>query len=249
MAQGIERWYTPGPATTTQADRRAAIHLADLIRQKCRDFFAKNPSGKPEPLPDLEIDEITEQLSAQLTPDELAENLEKLDPDEAIEVMAVASRCVSYLAGILPRRTIDTPTGPERAQLGHSETILFRRQYEAVNDPLTVMADLCSGTITRAQSRGFAACYPAVMAMVRGELFEGLTDARAEGGEKWRLARWRQRALESFLDIAATHGALAAEYQAGFTHSEQKSAEQSAAQQTAPSLPDQTTPTQRIEAR
>lgn len=245
IVQGFARWLSPGRAVTTNAHRTAAERLPKTIAAACRAFFEDKPSGRPERLPDLDYEATRDALLSPPSPSTLAEKTIGLD-DDAPEVIAVAGAAWKYLADALPKRTVDTPIGPKAAGAGHSEILKFRRQFAAVDRPIeSVFGDLASGTLSRAQSRCFAEVFPNVFAFSKSVLWAELT---AHVGEKDTLARWRQRALEAFLDIAATPGAIAAEYQAKFSKPT-AAAEPPAAPGSAPVMPDMSTSTQRVEMR
>ena len=137
-------------------------------------------------------DRLTEQVARGLEP------IGASSPKITAEAVGVAARGVSFLQSKLPSLRIDSyslqPT-LQRPRASDAEVSKFFRYTEALDNPLIVLQEAKSGSLSRDHVEAVKAVYPELYGQMRGAIFQQLTT------RKTRLPYAKEVQLGILLDL------------------------------------------------
>lgn len=146
---------------------------------------AANESGRARYL--RRVDEIGAlQANPGLVSARIAQSLSPVGeaaPEVTKAATAVAFRGLDFMASKLPPSRIDPyslqPQLQPRARASDAEIAQFMRFSQAVDDPLLVLNEAKSGTLTRDHVEAVKAVYPEIYDQMRSEVMRGLVDSKS----------------------------------------------------------------------
>lgn len=248
-AIGLDALLSPEPLRVTAETRREAGRLGATIRKEMRRFLTAANFDRDRPLPAFKYREALEQLTGELSATHVADKLGALkDETEKMALDAAAGVALTFLRGILPKRSRQTSTGPQTVEPNMADLSAFRRAHAVVNRPLLVLEDLNEGALAGDQVDALAAVYPSLYDVVKQEIFLALADIKAKR-PRFELAAKKDKQLQVLLQTRTWNPELAREMQKAFADVEAAAmaGKGGGGAATGPSPMD--TPTRRIEAR
>jgi hypothetical protein len=213
---GIARLLDKEPKAIGQADARRAAALPERIATDLKEFLSgaalTKPSSEAYKFPynerATEIIEADNDVDARLQ----GALADASDQDLVYSYSTLARAALGYLREHIQPRTSPTFGGDIPIEPGIFETYGARRVFRAVDDPMTIMEDLRSGTIVSDQVQAMIDVYPGLYKMVTDLLVDAIADRQVKDS-KWQPS-WRKRnALETLLQLSRVSPELAAELQ------------------------------------
>ncbi len=134
--------------------------------------------------------------------DEQAQQTNDAAPDTTVALGAASTRAVSFLASKAPKAPKAGPLAPEW-EPSAAELATFRRYYEAVQSPLSVLKQAQEGTLTPEAVEAVATVYPQLMDRIRFAALDKLSD-------RTKPVPYRQRLMLSLLLGQDMDGSLSA---------------------------------------
>ena len=174
---------------------------------------------------DLDYDATVALLTGDHADDaRVAEAISGIDADEVkIPFIAVLDRAIQYLRNSIPRRARVTFSGPRDIPPSDQERSRFARTYAAVDAPMTVLADLNEGTISREQVAALGTVYPEMYALIKRTLFIAMADMAGKR-PGFELSLSKERVLGILLDAETMSAKLAKELQDAFATAKEQAA-------------------------
>jgi hypothetical protein len=156
--------------------------------------------------------------------DETTQATYETAPNVTAALQQTAIRGAMFLASKMPRASSPQLPFDKDYQPSPSQVTRFDRYYEAVHDPLTVMAQLKEGRVLPESQEAVAAVYPSLMAEMKQEVTSKLADYKA--GDKSHLTYQQKLAIGKFLgaplSTSATPQAIAANQASHATPTQQQ---------------------------
>jgi hypothetical protein len=156
------------PVAEAASDGRSKVSQREKFAQ-LSDVIAKASAN-----PAATVDRVERSLGA------LADHA----PRTANEVVMTTIRGADFLASKLPPSRQDQyslqPQFQIRSRASDAEISQFMRYAQAVDDPLIVLREAKSGTLTRAHVEAVQAVYPKLYDEIRGTVFRSLVESKSE---------------------------------------------------------------------
>lgn len=252
---GIDAFLDPGPLRVTAGQRDRALKYSTKMRDELKSFLTNGAYDRGAPLPAFNYKKVLAQLNDFPTEPEqqqahVAEKLAgfHVAPDAAVAFVHAAGEAVKYLQGTCPKRQRTTSTGPVLMQPNGQDISRFRRAHAAVQDPMSVFADLREGLLTKDQVAAFADVYPALYEDAKVSVQEILTQLKAEKNS-FALGYGKDRTLQKFMGVDNTDPTLTRALQESFKPGADKTQQTPGAPlNVSPDVMGQT-PTQRVAAK
>lgn len=200
---------SPSWSLETQADVLAFPKRAKALLIKSLGRTA--PEGEDEE-PPFDYDEAKKLLEAD--DDEIERRAEALFsalPDDIQDdVQAAASRAISYLQDIFPRRVTKTTARMDVSPPEPFELDRFARAWRVVTDPLHALRAMAEGGLDMVSVEALAKAYPAIYEMVSGRtepgtpgggglLDEAIATMKGRRGERWDITDDQDRQVKILL--------------------------------------------------
>jgi hypothetical protein len=251
---GLDAFLDPEPLRVTAEQRDRALRYSSEMRDQLNSFLTNGAFDRGEPLPAFNYRKVLGQLSDFPTDEEqqmhyIADKLAgfRVSPEAAVPFTHAAGGAVQYLQGVIPRRQRVTSTGPVLIQPNGQELSRFRRVHAAVQDPMSVFADLRQGVMTKDQVTALAEVYPALYEDAKASGQQLLTKLKAEKNS-FALGYGKERMLQRFMGIDKIDPQLTRALQESFRPGNDKTASDGGQLNISPGVQGQT-PTQRIAAK
>lgn len=211
-AMGIDPLLMGRPRLTVETKEKAAGYEALIRRQMLRAI-----SGDPE---DGEVDEdeqpfdfkaVSKALVNMGSRDQIAAfNVAFPDPTESAAVQAIATRIMRYLYDHLPRRQRLEITGPVDVRQSDVVVNRFRRLWEVACNPLVIIKEIASGSLSRDQVRAVEDLWPGVYASMRKAVLLAISKIKSRR-KGWEPTRGKDLTLRTFMQTDVIDPQLAAE--------------------------------------
>lgn len=204
---GIDAFLDPDPLRVTAEQRERAMRYGQEMRAELKSFLTNSAYDHGAPLPAFDYRKVLKQLNNFPTEPEqqmpyLAEKMAgfRVAPDAAQPFLYAAGNAVKFLQAVIPKRQRVTSTGPVLMEPNGQEISRFRRAHAAVQDPMSVFADLREGALTRDQVKAFAAVYPSLYEDAKLSVQAILTQLKADKNS-FALGYGKENLLQKFMGV------------------------------------------------
>jgi hypothetical protein len=153
-----------------------AGRLADYTKGYTASRLAVSNKAKYEKITDQVKELATNPVTAIDKFHASVEGLESHAPRTAAAMQQAGSRAISFLMSKIPQPQqgpLAPPPEPSNAQIG-----IFGHYYRAVEDPLSVLKDAASGTLTHAGVETLMAVYPTLYDNIKTTILSELSDKK-----------------------------------------------------------------------
>lgn len=170
--------------------------------------FLSGGDAKESEFPSFDYADVKALLEGQA--EKHAEALRKVADDP--QVHADVTRILGYLQSSIPRRVTkstvkQTVLPPEAFELGR-----FRRKWMVATRPVTVLEDLCNGSIDTGMVAAFAAMWPETYKMVKQMVDDSIAAMKDRRGENFDLSIGRNADMCVLLQAPSVNFELANDY-------------------------------------
>lgn len=164
---------TDGPAPAS-----SAANVTDKIRERANKFASARPADQRPEQP-FSIMRLSEALHRDPGIPEKMASFADLPEELSFALAERATAAISFLRRSIPATTRPGILGPEERKPSSREINRFRRVFEVVNDPISAMDDLVSGSLRREQVDALKEVYPLLYKDAVGAVLTSLGDAKA----------------------------------------------------------------------
>lgn len=235
---GILRALEPGPVRVTRSQLAQADRLPAEVRERLDAFLEAEDFRKVGEPRTLNYERMLELLTEPITEARLRENVdgwaEQVLADEYADALG---RAWAYLQGKIPIKRREHLTGDENVRPSDLELARFRRVFEVVEDPLSVLERVAEGALLPDEVTVLQEVYPAITELLRGKkgapglVGDALADEvvrRRKTDKNWHIPRRKEVMLRRLLNQpkGALEGAVASQIRQDYDRARQQSEQQ-----------------------
>lgn len=160
---------------------KAAL-IKSPIAEKLKEDKVEKPKNEQQAFQQIRENIIELSTDAEKMQDRLIRStagLARVAPETAAAAQGILARGIQFLLSKLPKEVYDNqglPSLQRKRQVSELELSKFARYLEAVENPLSLLRDLQSGTATREQVEAVAAVYPDLYERIREETYQYLAE-------------------------------------------------------------------------
>jgi len=199
----------------TQKTRHDVGQVPTKIKQAVRRFLTEKEFTKPAKLPAFDYWTVLDALTNIPEHDHATETVEALGHDLGPEFVQGSHRIHEYLSQRLPVATVKRVGGAKNVLPNTVDILRFRHTYRLALEPLAILDDLESGSITTAQIQAIKDLWPDLYQDIEGAIFEGIAQQSAKKKD-FGLPYRKDLVLQTFLQASTMTPALAKDLQATF---------------------------------
>lgn len=184
------------PDGVTERERMAAITMPETFAKRARSWWLADEREPYKELPEKNLDKLFDSVAIDPTLDEITAWLKDAGDDmeiaEDLHLALVAAR--KYLVQKWPRVVIPTFGGDRVMPLAIDDAAEVTSLWAVLDDPVRVLDEMDSGTLSPSQAEAFRTVYPALYDHYRDAL-EDAAALRVRKDPDWMPSEQQEIAL------------------------------------------------------